>query len=731
MSRFMISAIDLFAGAGGLSLGLQMAGIEIVAAVEADQHCASTLALHLPYASIYDDDIRHVDLSIYRRKVELVIGGPPCQPFSSGGLRASSSDARDMMPYFLKAIEEIQPQAFLMENVRGLIVGQRSYYFNSLIIEFQNLGYQVNWKVLNAADYGVPQKRLRLFMVGMKEKSFVFPEPTHGKDKKSPHVAVKKVLPQEQIGKSNTAKITYAKRPDLRPSPYHGQLFNGGGRPINLEEPSPTILASAGGNKTHFIDKLNLVPPYHSYLLNGGEPKTGVLPGARRLTVEESALIQTFPKDTIFTGPRTSQYTQVGNAVPPRLGLILGERILKQIKEEDIPENGLSTLCQKTTVQQFSLFSPLNSQMPKSKQTDNNRNIYVERAVNSALKRIDDFISGEELENLPSQNYRRACDKVLRDRSASARVAGLFLAFYRLEDKDWDLSKVPKGVRGKYGDKRLSNELTKRCLTLHGNITAFGENLGWKGDVDQVDLSTESHFKDWTKAVLGANEDEQRLMADYFASRFAQSRIVLDPLPPIGENILTFAKSKQLFSRVLGLQSNGYIQQFLIAALLFEFRQFQGIEVITHHPNASDTYDNSAGDIEEKKEGILLRAYEVTMRPDWQNRISDFRNKMDKFGLSKYTIIASGINKDSHWSVPAQMALTLDEYGRDIAIIDIEDVVNFLAAELSSEQLRKAINHTYDYLTNPRLCGRQDFIDAYHEAVDQWLDQAVDNRTQN
>ncbi|NJN20151.1 MAG: hypothetical protein HC812_01750 [Leptolyngbya sp. RL_3_1] len=413
------------------------------------------------------------------------------------------------------------------------------------------------------------------------------------------------------------------------------------------------------------------------------------------------------------------------------MGLILGEQILKQIRGDKISEGGHLSLNSDNVVHQFSLFSPLKIQMSNSKQTNVNRNIYVERAVNSALKRIDDFISGEELQDLPSQTYRRACDSVLRDRSASARIAGLFLAFYRLEDKDWALSKVPKGIRGKYGDKRLSNELTKRFLTLHGNITAFGENLGWKGDVDKVDLLSESHFKDWITAVLEANKDEQRIMADYFASRFAQSRIVLDPLPPIGENILTFVRAKQLFSRILGLRSNGYIQQFLIAGLLFEFRQIQGSEVITHHPNASDTYDNSAGDIEEKKEGILFRAYEVTMRPDWQNRISDFRNKMDKFGLSKYTIIAYGINKDSQWSVPAQMALTLDEYGRDIAIIDIEDVINFLAAELSSEQLRKAVNHTFDYLTNPRLCGRQEFIDAYRDAVDQWLDQAGDNKTQN
>src|SRR5690606_10933449 len=134
----------------------------------------------------------------------------------------------------------------------------------------------------------------------------------------------------------------------------------------------------------------------------------------------------------------------------------------------------------------------------------------------------------------PSAAHRRACDAVLGDRSASARVAGLFLAFYRLADPSWSLQNVPTGTRGKYGDKRLSDELSKRSITLHSNITAFGENLGWKGDVDKVDLTTESHFADWVAAVADADGEEQVRIADYFASRFAQSRVVLEPLPPVG-----------------------------------------------------------------------------------------------------------------------------------------------------------------------------------------------------
>jgi DNA (cytosine-5)-methyltransferase 1 len=121
------------------------------------------------------------------------------------------------------------------------------------------------------------------------------------------------------FGDPNPAIVTYARKPDLRPRPYDGLLFNGGGRPIDLAAPARTILASAGGNKTPFVDTENIVPPYHAYLLAGGVPRKGRVPGARRITVAESAALQTFPRNTYFAGPRSAQYTLVGNAVPPGL----------------------------------------------------------------------------------------------------------------------------------------------------------------------------------------------------------------------------------------------------------------------------------------------------------------------------------------------------------------------------------------------------------------------------
>jgi hypothetical protein len=277
--------------------------------------------------------------------------------------------------------------------------------------------------------------------------------------------------------------------------------------------------------------------------------------------------------------------------------------------------------------------------------TGRGRNEEVERAIHQALIRIDAFLGGETID-LPSGEFRRAVDKLLSEQKSSVKTAVLFLTFYRLQDPGWDLSSVPVGSRGKYGDKQLSEELSKRSLTLHGNIKAWGENLGSKGGVRQFKFDADPRFQGFLSVVARANADEQRKIADYLAQRFAESRRIATPLPPVPDDLLTFARAKLLFYRLLETHSEGHIQQFLIAALLREFRRKQSIEVTTHHPHAADEFDRTAGDIEERQDGRLFRAYEVTVRSDWQTRISGFKQKMDKFGLSKYVIIASPINAD-------------------------------------------------------------------------------------
>lgn len=274
--------------------------------------------------SIVDYDFRQW------RGVDLVAGGPPCQPFSNGGKRLAAKDDRDMVPQFARAVNEIMPRAFIMENVAGLLAPRNSEYIAEILSLFSDQYTILPPRMINAADYGVPQKRVRIVLVGLLKGSFDFPAPTHSPGK---YVTAGTVLRKgETQGHPNPSKIVYARRPDLRPSPYAGQLFNGGGRAINLEQPAPTILASAGGNKTHFIDELGAVPPYHKHLLDGGKPRLGELEGGRRITVLESALLQTFPAELEFVGSRSSQYTQIGNAVPPRLAEVVGDSIARALQ---------------------------------------------------------------------------------------------------------------------------------------------------------------------------------------------------------------------------------------------------------------------------------------------------------------------------------------------------------------------------------------------------------------
>lgn len=327
-----VQGIDIFASAGGLTLGFKQAGVRTIAAVEKEKHRVLTFGRHTPDADIINEDIQRVDLARYKGKVELVYGGPPCQPFSSGGQQLAANDERDMIPAFVKAIALIRPSAFFMENVPGLVTGDRRDYFLKLLAQYRKLGFKVAWKVVSAADYGVPQKRRRLFVVGLRGREFSFPEPSHGPGRRFPHVTVRDALPDHPVGEPNASRVFYAKRPDPRPSPYDGHLFNGGGRPIDPDQPCHTILASAGGNKTHFFDDGHMVAAYHAHLLAGGKPRVGALPGARRLTVTESARIQTFPDGMVFDGPRSAQYHQVGDAVPPRLAAVMGRALLWQLR---------------------------------------------------------------------------------------------------------------------------------------------------------------------------------------------------------------------------------------------------------------------------------------------------------------------------------------------------------------------------------------------------------------
>ena len=337
--------ISLFSGAGGLDVGFKRANFNIVLANDFFKDAVATYKENIGNHIIYDD-IKNIFDAIeeYKNGIDVVIGGPPCQGFSVAG-KMDPSDGRSQMIWeFIKVLNIVKPKIFVMENVKALgSLEKWSEIRKKLLLKMKNVGYSVNYIIVNASDYGVPQSRERVFFVGFYNKLNNKPDlekifsPFKEKSK-----TVKEILSAlDKVGTGNNtsickAKITLTDRPVMRRSPYAGMLFNGLGRPININGYCATLPASMGGNKTPIIDseelyegKSSWVEEYHQKLLNEEiTPEYKLAPSRlRRLTVEEAALIQTFPLNYKFCGSQSSKYTQIGNAVPCELGYKIAQMV--------------------------------------------------------------------------------------------------------------------------------------------------------------------------------------------------------------------------------------------------------------------------------------------------------------------------------------------------------------------------------------------------------------------
>lgn len=327
-----MKAISLFSGAGGMDVGFKAAGFDVIVANEMDKHACETFRTNHPETRLIegDLDICGEELHSYTG-IDVVFGGPPCQGFSVAG-KMDPDDPRSKLIFsFCKIVEKVKPKAFVMENVKAL--GALSKFEEvraALISRFQKAGYTVTIHILNSKDFGVPQSRERVFFIGVKNKSNPIFKANFRKYLKDAPTLREVLIP---LGKPGTklndricnAKVTLAAKPVLRKSPYAGMLFNGQGRPLNPDGWASTLPASMGGNRTPIIDDNHLylgddswVEEYHKHLMSGGKPQ-GMHDAPsylRRLTINEAALLQTFPKNYIWCGPSSKVYSQIGNAVP-------------------------------------------------------------------------------------------------------------------------------------------------------------------------------------------------------------------------------------------------------------------------------------------------------------------------------------------------------------------------------------------------------------------------------
>lgn len=304
-----MKVVSLFSGAGGLDLGFIWAGHEIVWANDLYSDAVATYKLNIG-SHIVEKDIREVSSSDIP-DCDIVIGGFPCQGFSVANVKRNTHDERNVLyKELLRVIKDKQPKYFLAENVKGILSLNKGKSFEMIINDFSSLNYNVVYKVLNAADYGVPQTRERVIIVGVrKDLDFVYtyPESTHSKSieaDKSLWVSVGDALKgfPDPDQPNDVANHTYSK---------YKLVFNGyiGHRPVDPNKPAPTVTAR-------------------------GDSKGGVviLPhpnGLRRMTCRELATIQGFPIDFKFVGNNSSIYRQIGNAVPVQLAYHIAKQFIK------------------------------------------------------------------------------------------------------------------------------------------------------------------------------------------------------------------------------------------------------------------------------------------------------------------------------------------------------------------------------------------------------------------
>lgn len=341
------SVVSLYSGAGGLDLGFSQAGFEILWANDIDEHAVETHNKLFGHDAAIAGDIRAIRRLLPRAgDVDLVIGGPPCQGFSVAG-RMDPNDPRSRHVWdFLGVVRDLAPTVFVMENVKALAVNRRwSQLRNELFAQAMRLGYHVQLLLLNAAHFGVPQARERMFLIGSKSSTPIIPLPTSSEQPPTVRSVLESLPPYGSPGNDTlcAARVTPAKTPVLRRSPFAGMLFNGQGRPIDLDRPAPTLPASMGGNRTPIVDQRQLdagepcwVVEYHKHLWEGGDPVDHVPERLRRLTVEEAAALQTFPPGMHWAGRQSAQYRQIGNAVPPKLAYHVAKAVARSLNGVEV-----------------------------------------------------------------------------------------------------------------------------------------------------------------------------------------------------------------------------------------------------------------------------------------------------------------------------------------------------------------------------------------------------------
>lgn len=328
--------LELFAGAGGLAIGMEKAGLNCVALNEIDKFACATLRQNRPNWKVLEGDIKDFDFSDFRNKVDVVTGGFPCQAFSYAGKKLGLADARGTLFYdFARVVKEVNPPICIGENVRGLLSHDGGKTLKGMISILDEIGYKVvPVEVLKAINYKVPQKRERLILVGIRkdiEIKYEYPKPYH-KVYNLKDALKRGELFDTDVPKSEGAKYPKSKREVLELVPPKGYW-----RDLPLEVQKSFMGGSfyLGGGKTGIARRIGWDEPCLTLTCSPAQKQTERChpEETRPFTVREYARIQTFPDDWEFAGSIAQQYKQIGNAVPVNLGMEVGYSIVKFLNE--------------------------------------------------------------------------------------------------------------------------------------------------------------------------------------------------------------------------------------------------------------------------------------------------------------------------------------------------------------------------------------------------------------
>lgn len=356
--------LDLFSGAGGLSRGFYDAGYEVVLGVDFDDAALKTFkenhggaeAMKLDLFDHSNIDVIIDYLNKKNMKVDVLIGGPPCQGFSVAGPRDMNDKRNTLYTAMVKLADRMKPQAVVLENVPGMVQTNGGIGAKRVVEDFAEIGYKMVPKLLYAPDYGIPQIRKRVFFVGLRDesKTFVFPEPTVDSNH---YVTCEEAIGDLPSLQTSEGDIIYGEEIQeyiMPPQNEYQKKIRGTSEAIHnhigsipIEKTKHMIsLVPEGKNYKSLPEQYQGIYKYHEALTryNSKKPSLTINTGHRshfhykwnRIpTVRESARLQSFPDDFIFYGNKSEQYRQVGNAVPPMLGQVVAEAILPYLKNEE------------------------------------------------------------------------------------------------------------------------------------------------------------------------------------------------------------------------------------------------------------------------------------------------------------------------------------------------------------------------------------------------------------